>query len=94
LDLNAYEGVWDGTDASESAAIVLELIKALNPLPDPNRALHPADVALLGPISRSADAKGHEKPPAASEVSWMRNSNLFMRKTGARRREGVEAVDR
>jgi len=28
LDLNAYEGVWDGNDASESAAIVLELIKS------------------------------------------------------------------
>lgn len=82
LDLNTYDGVWDGNDA------------ALNPILEPDRTLHPADISLLAPIDHHDRGTGMERTPAVSEVSWMRNSSLFMRRTGLRRRDMAETVFR
>jgi RNA polymerase II-associated factor 1 len=40
--------------------------------------IHPEDVPLLAPVSAKVEATG--------EVSWMRTSSLFMRKTQNKRR--------
>jgi hypothetical protein len=67
---------------------------ALNPVPDPNRSMHPSDIALLAPVKPLGANGLDEKPPVPSEVSWMRTSNLFTRKGAARRREAAEAKNK
>lgn len=82
LDLNAYDGVWDGNDL------------ALNPTLDPSRSYDPADLALLAPI-RTLDTETRKtNSKATAEVSWMRNSSYITRKNTARRREAADAADR
>ncbi|RSH88788.1 hypothetical protein EHS25_003016 [Saitozyma podzolica] len=84
LDLNEFEGVWDGND------------QALNRLRDPSRIHDPADEILLAPFRPAAQANGvAANVPTPTEVSWMRNSNLFSRKVNnARRREAAEAAEK
>ncbi|KAL7422784.1 hypothetical protein Q5752_002079 [Cryptotrichosporon argae] len=80
LDLNAYEGVWDGNDAS------------LNPTLDPAKVTNPIDIALLAPL-KARDADGAAKVKA-EEVSWMRNSSYIQRKTTAARRKELADAER
>ncbi|WWC90664.1 uncharacterized protein L201_005600 [Kwoniella dendrophila CBS 6074] len=79
LDLNAYDGIWDGQDQS------------LNPTLDAGRVHHPIDVALLAPFNPPPEANGEVKAPPPTEVSWMRNNNYLTRKNNARRKEAAEA---
>ncbi|OCF57219.1 RNA polymerase II-associated factor 1 [Kwoniella mangroviensis CBS 10435] len=79
LDLNEYDGIWDGQDQS------------LNPALDAGRVHHPIDVALLAPFNPPPEANGDVKAPVATEVSWMRNNNYLTRKNNARRKEAAEA---
>jgi RNA polymerase II-associated factor 1 len=62
LDLNVFDGVWDGNDSE------------LNPEP---QEVHAEDIPLLAPAAAATEATG--------EVSWMRTSSLFMRKTQNKR---------
>ncbi|ORY35540.1 RNA polymerase II-associated [Naematelia encephala] len=78
LDLNAYPGVWDGDDS------------ALNPIMRDDIKYDPVDLELLAPLQASSTTNAATKASSAAEVSWMRNSNLFTRKTAARRREAAE----
>ena len=94
LDLNTYDGVWDGNDAGERSKRSKTKFTALNPILEPDRTLHPADISLLAPIDHHDRGTGMERTPAVSEVSWMRNSSLFMRRTGLRRRDMAETVFR
>ncbi|WRT68451.1 uncharacterized protein IL334_005427 [Kwoniella shivajii] len=79
LDLNAYDGIWDGRDES------------LNPTIDVGQVHHPIDVALLAPFNAPPEAIGDQKAPTVTEVSWMRNNNYLTRKNNARRKEASEA---
>ena len=65
-------------------------MKALNPDVDPARALDPTDALLLAPIRPVTESNGENKSTA--EVSWMRNSTLFTRKTGAKKKELARAA--
>lgn len=83
IDLNAFEGVWDGNDAS------------LNPTVEQAK-LDPADSALLAPLRILAQpangAPGTSTPSSLKpEVSWMRNSSYIQRKETVRRRAAAEA---
>lgn len=80
IDLNVFDGVWDGNDASLNPA--LEHVK-----------LEPADAALLAPLRILAQPNGTALAPNAvkPEVSWMRNSSYIQRKETVRRRAAAEA---
>ncbi|KAK4688807.1 RNA polymerase II-associated factor 1, partial [Tremellales sp. Uapishka_1] len=82
LDLNAYDGVWDGDDS------------ALNPSFDLERKYHPDDQALFGAIRLPSTASGMEKPTSTAEVPWMRNSSYITRKNNAKRKEAAEAAEK
>ncbi|WWC71523.1 uncharacterized protein I206_105481 [Kwoniella pini CBS 10737] len=79
LDMNAYDGIWDGQDQS------------LNPTLDAGRIHHPIDVQLLAPFNPPPELNGEAKPVVTTEVSWMRNNNYLTRKNNARRKEAAEA---
>ncbi|CAK9781068.1 Paf1-domain-containing protein [Cutaneotrichosporon oleaginosum] len=80
IDLNTFDGVWDGNDASLNPA--LENVK-----------LEPADAALLAPLRILAKPNGAPAPSAIKpEVSWMRNSSYIQRRETTRRRAAAEAV--
>ncbi|KAK1927244.1 RNA polymerase II-associated [Papiliotrema laurentii] len=78
LNLNEFTGVWENADST------------LNPDVDPARALDPTDALLLAPIRPVTESNGENKSTA--EVSWMRNSTLFTRKTGAKKKELARAA--
>lgn len=80
IDLNAFDGVWDGNDASLNPS--LETVK-----------LEPADAALLAPLRVMAQTNGIPVAPntVKPEVSWMRNSSYIQRKETVRRRAAAEA---
>ncbi|GMK55486.1 hypothetical protein CspeluHIS016_0205420 [Cutaneotrichosporon spelunceum] len=81
IDLNNFDGVWDGNDAS------------LNPTLDTVK-LEPGDAALLAPLRILAKtANGAPVPSSVKpEVSWMRNSSYIQRRETTRRRAAAEAV--
>ncbi|WWD19106.1 hypothetical protein CI109_103564 [Kwoniella shandongensis] len=79
LDLNAYDGVWEGKEES------------LNPQLDAGRVHHPIDVALLAPFNAPPAINGDAKPALTTDVSWMRNSSYLTRKNNAKRREAAES---
>ena len=64
----------------------------INPVLDPDRKLDPADMALLAPLRKPNVPDGKPQVLPASEVSWMRNSSLFTRKTKTQKKEMVEAA--
>lgn len=68
----------------KSRPATLALTIAINPSIDPNRVHDPTDVVLLAP-SRSQMESNDKTPLPPSDVSWMRSSNLFTRKGGAKR---------
>ncbi|ODO06789.1 hypothetical protein I350_04148 [Cryptococcus amylolentus CBS 6273] len=76
IDLNPYDGVWNGEDQS------------LNPIPDPDRVQNPIDLTLLAPFNPPPTATGETKSaPSATDVSWMRNNSYITRRNNARRKE-------
>ncbi|TYJ53407.1 hypothetical protein B9479_005954 [Cryptococcus floricola] len=76
IDLNPYDGVWNGEDQS------------LNPIPDPDRVHNPIDLTLLAPFNPPPTATGEIKSaPSATDVSWMRNNSYITRRNNARRKE-------
>ncbi|OXH09900.1 RNA polymerase II-associated factor 1 [Cryptococcus neoformans] len=79
LDLNAYDGAWDGKDQS------------LNPIPDSDRVHHPVDLTLLAPFNPPPTSNGDLKSVLSSnEVSWMRNSSYLTRRNNAKRKDAAE----
>lgn len=82
LNLNAYEGVWDGDDLQ------------LNPTQDLHKVIDPVDLSLLAPLRTPAVENASGKVQSAAEVSWMRNSSYITRKNNARRREAADAAER
>jgi RNA polymerase II-associated factor 1 len=44
LDLNQYDGVWEGR------------YETMNPRPDAGRVMHPSDLALLAPLNTAVKA--------------------------------------
>ncbi|OCF37974.1 RNA polymerase II-associated factor 1 [Kwoniella heveanensis CBS 569] len=92
LNLNEFEGIWDGRDQGKPKPTVRKALTvvALNPTVDAARVHHPIDVALLAPFNPPTDVNGEQKPPATTEVSWMRNNNYLTRKNNARRKEAAE----
>lgn len=64
----------------------------INPTEGMAAELDPEDVILLAPVSATAPVNGSDRPgpPAPTEVSWMRTSNLFMRKMQNKRRDAAD----
>lgn len=54
--------------------------------------MDPGDAALLAPFRQEVAAEGLAKAPTAAEVSWMRTSNLFTRRSNAKRKEALRPV--
>ncbi|BEJ16286.1 hypothetical protein CspHIS471_0508910 [Cutaneotrichosporon sp. HIS471] len=81
IDLNTFDGVWDGNDASLNPT--LETVK-----------LEPGDAALLAPLRIVAKTANGAPAPSSikPEVSWMRNSSYIQRRETTRRRAAAEAV--
>lgn len=82
IDLNKFEGVWDGDDS------------ALNPTLDPARVTDAADLELLTPLRIVGAMNGVAGAPAGSsapkpEVSWMRNTTYMQKKDAAVRRRAL-----
>ncbi|KAL1406341.1 hypothetical protein Q8F55_008040 [Vanrija albida] len=77
IDLNEFEGVWDGNEA------------ALNPVTDASRVTDAADLALLTPLRLAAATNGVGPAPKANEVTWMRNSSYIQRRDGAKKRRAM-----
>ncbi|EIW68189.1 hypothetical protein TREMEDRAFT_32136, partial [Tremella mesenterica DSM 1558] len=78
IDLNAYDGVWDGND------------EILNPTFDPNKVKDETDLALLIPFHAPVVTNGVEQANTTRDYSWMRNSNYSMRKNAAKRRSAMD----
>lgn len=68
------------------------MFAGLNPALDPARVLDPEDAELMLPLAKTLTVDGVEKGPSASEVSWIRNSNLFTRKMNTKRKAAVDTV--
>lgn len=82
IDLNDFDGVWDGDDS------------AINPVHDAERVLDPADAELLAPLTIGgpngvAGAAAHTGPAGKPEVSWMRNTSYLAKMDGVARRRTV-----
>nr|KIR84867.1 RNA polymerase II-associated factor 1 [Cryptococcus tetragattii IND107] len=79
LDLNVYDGAWDGKDQS------------LNPIPDSDRVHHPIDLTLLAPFNPPPTSNSDLKSvPSSNEVSWMRNSSYLTRRNNVKRKDAAE----
>lgn len=94
LVLNNHERIWEGRDEGEhTSSTGVCSLSAINPTLDPNRVLDPADVVLLAPSKPKIESTSSAKAPSQpTEVSWMRSSNLFARKGGAKR-EALKALE-
>lgn len=88
LDLNVFDRVWEGDDAGKEYLATIIHHSALNPSVDISQVHDPEDALLLAPITSTGEAAGDVKP--TTEVSWMRNSNLFTRKSGTKKKEPVQ----
>jgi RNA polymerase II-associated factor 1 len=87
LDLNQYEGVWEGKYDS------------MNPRPDAGRVMHPSDLALLAPlntnvksaVSGQAGSTVRDVKIKDEDLATLRTSNAKQRRALGRRKSTFDS---
>lgn len=81
LDLNQYDGVWEGR------------YESMNPRPDAGRVMHPSDLSLLAPLNTAIKAPSGQAGSTVRDVKikdedlvTLRTSNAKAKRALGRRR--------
>jgi len=77
LDLNQYEGVWEGR------------YESMNPRPDAGRMTHPADLALLAPLNTKRVVPSGQAGSTVRDVKIKDEDLVTLRTSNAKQKRAL-----